>query len=48
MQLGGSINEKNKTGDQTSWTPVRKNQLIKLANNRKDVWSKIRCFPKDN
>ena len=27
MQLGGTINEKKKTGRPTSWTPARKNQL---------------------
>ena len=37
MQLGGTINEKKKTGRPTSWTPARKNQLKRLANNRKGV-----------
>ena len=37
MQLGGTINDKNKTGRPTSWTPARKNQLKRLANNRKGV-----------
>ena len=37
MQLGGTINEKKKTGRPTSWTPARKNQLKRLANNREGV-----------
>ena len=37
MQLGGTINDENKTGRPTSWTPARKNQLKRLANNRKRV-----------
>ena len=37
MQLGGKINDKKKTGRPTSWTPSRKNQLKRLANNRKVV-----------
>ena len=37
MQLGGTITDKKKTGRLTSWTPVRKNQLKRLANNRKWV-----------
>ena len=32
MQLGGTINDKKKTGRPTSWTPVRKNQLERLTN----------------
>ena len=34
-KFGGTINEKKKTGRLTSWTPARKNQLKRLANNRK-------------
>ena len=37
MQLGGTINDKKKTGRPTSWTPVRENQLKRLTNNRKGV-----------
>ena len=37
MQLGGTINDKKKTGRPTSWTPARKNQLKILTNNRKKV-----------
>ena len=37
MQLGGTINDKKKTGRPTSWTPARKSQLKRLANNRKGV-----------
>ena len=37
MQLGGTINDKKKTVRPTSWTPARKNQLKRLANNRKGV-----------
>ena len=37
MQLGGTINDKKKTGRPTSWTPARKIQLKILANNRKGV-----------
>ena len=37
MQLGGKIKDKKKTGRPTSWTPARKNQLKRLANNRKGV-----------
>ena len=37
MQLGGTINDKKKTGRPTSWTPARKNQLKRLTNNRKRV-----------
>ena len=37
MQLGGTINDKKKTGRPTSWTPARKNQLKRLANIRKGV-----------
>ena len=32
MQLGGTINDKKKTGRPTSWTPARKNQLKRLTN----------------
>ena len=28
MQLGGTINDKKKTGRSTSWTPARENQLF--------------------
>ena len=35
MQLAGTINDKKKTCRPTSWTPVRKNQLKRLANNCK-------------
>ena len=31
MQLGGTINDKNKTGRPTSWTYARKNQLKRLT-----------------
>ena len=37
MQLGGTINDKKKTGRLTSWTHTGKNQLKRLANNRKGV-----------
>ena len=37
MQLGGTINDKKKTARPTSWIPARKNQLKRLANNRKGV-----------
>ena len=37
MQLGTTINDKKKTGRPASWTPARKNQLKRLANNRKGV-----------
>ena len=37
MRLGGTINDKKKTGLPTSWTPARKNQLKRLANNPKGV-----------
>ena len=37
MQLEGTINDKKKTGRTTFWTPARKNQLKRLANNRKKV-----------
>ena len=37
MQLGGTINDKKKTGRLTSWTLARKNQLKRLTNNRKGV-----------
>ena len=37
MQFGGTINDKKKTDLPTSWTPARKNQLKRLANNRKGV-----------
>ena len=37
MQLGGTINDKKNAGRPTSWTLVRKNQLKRLANNRKGV-----------
>ena len=37
MQLGGTINDKKKTDRPTSWTPARKNQLERLANNQKGV-----------
>ena len=37
MQLGGTINDEKKTGHLTSWTPTRKNQLKRLANNPKGV-----------
>ena len=37
MQLGGTINAKKKTICLTSWTPARKNQLKRLANNHKGV-----------
>ena len=37
MQLGGTINDKKKTGRPTSWTPARKNQLKKFPSNRKGV-----------
>ena len=37
MQLGGTIHNKKKTGRLTYWTPSRKNQLKRLANNRKGV-----------
>ena len=37
MELGGTINDKKKTGRPTSWTAARKNQLKRLANNRKGV-----------
>ena len=40
MQLGKTINDKNKTGRPTSWTPARKNQLKRLTNNRKGVSQK--------
>ena len=40
MQLGWTINDKKKTGRPTSWTPPRKNQLKRLANNRKGVSQK--------
>ena len=41
MQLGGTINDKKKTGHPTSWTPARNNQLKRSANNCKGV-SQIR------
>ena len=37
MQLGVAINDEKKTGRSTSRTPARKNQLKRLANNRKGV-----------
>ena len=37
IQLGGTINDKKKTGRSTSWTPSRENYLKRLANNRKGV-----------
>ena len=37
MQFGGKINAKKKTIRPTSWTPGRKNQLKRLADNRKGV-----------
>ena len=37
MQLGGTINEKKKTGRLIYWSPDRKNQLKRLVNNRKGV-----------
>ena len=40
MQLGKTINDKNKTGRPTFWTPTRKNQLKRLTNNRKRVSQK--------
>ena len=43
MQLGGTINDKKKTGRPTSWTPARKNELKRSTNNRKGV-SQIRYF----
>ena len=43
MQLGGTINDKKKTGRPTSWTPDRKNQLKRLVNNRKGVSQRRLC-----
>ena len=37
MQLGRTINDKNKNGGLTSWIPARKNQLKRLTNYRKGV-----------
>ena len=37
MQFGEIINDKKKTGRPASWTLARKNQLKRLANNRKGV-----------
>ena len=37
MQLGGTINDKKKTGRPISWTSARKNRLKRLADNRKGV-----------
>ena len=37
MQLGRTINDKKNTDRPTSWTPARKNQLKRLANNHKGV-----------
>ena len=49
MQLGGTINDKKKTGRPTSWTPDRKNQLKRLVNNRKGVKNVlVRCLKCDN
>ena len=36
-QLGGTINDKKKTGRPISWTSARKNRLKRLADNRKGV-----------
>ena len=35
LHNGESIEDKKKTGRPTSWTSTRKNQLKRLANNRK-------------
>ena len=35
MQLGGTIIDRKKTGRSTSWTPARKNQLIRLTYNQR-------------
>ena len=43
MQLGGTIKDKKKTGRPTSWTPARKNQLKRLANDRKGVSQRRLC-----
>ena len=37
MQIGGTINDKKKTGRPITRTPARKNQLKRLTNNRKGV-----------
>ena len=37
MQIGGTINDKKKTGHPITRTPARKNQLKRLTNNRKGV-----------
>ena len=45
LKLGRTINDKKNTDRPTSWTPARKNQLKRLANNRKGV-SHRRLRPK--